>query len=183
MRECPLLSSYVMLAVVPFNIASLIGSIIGAIAVLIWRVRETRTPVSARKIIIPPLGMATGFGMFIVPAFRVPWTWAAIAFLAGALALAYPLLVTTRLIRDGGTVMMQRSNAFFAVIILLAGIRLGARGYLDHVLSIEKTAALFFILAFGMIVRWRVQMYRQYRLLLDADASALGTFAPRKPVT
>lgn len=143
---------------------------------LVWRVRETRTPVSPKKIIIPPLGMATGFAMFLVPMFRVPWTWAAIAFLAGALVLSYPLLRTTRLVRDGDAVMMQRSNAFFAVIILLAGIRLAARGYLDTVMSVQQTAGLFFVLAFGIILRWRARMFLQYRaLLLAPQETALST--------
>ena len=152
---------------VPLNVMSLISSIVGAIAVMIWRVRESRTAVSARKIIIPPLGMATGFMMFVVPAFRVPWSWAAIAFLSGAVLLAYPLLRTSRLVRDGETVMAQRSHAFFAVVILLAGIRVAARGYLDTLLTVQQTAALFFILAFGMILRWRTQMFLQYRELMS----------------
>jgi membrane protein CcdC involved in cytochrome C biogenesis len=150
----------------PLNVISLITSIAGAIAVMVWRVRESRTAVSARKIIIPPLGMATGFCMFIAPAFRVPWAWAAVAFLGGALGLAYPLLRTSRLVREGETVMAQRSHAFFAVVIVLAGIRVAARGYLDTVLTVQQTAGLFFILAFGMILRWRSSMFLQYRALI-----------------
>jgi len=134
----------------------------------VWRVREARSAISLKKIVIPPLGMATGFCMFLVPAFRVPWAWAAIAFLTGAIALAYPLLLTSRLVRQGDVVMMQRSNAFFSVIIALAAIRLLARGYLDTVLSIEQTGALFYLLAFGMIVRWRTQMLLEYRKLIAA---------------
>jgi membrane protein CcdC involved in cytochrome C biogenesis len=159
------------MANVPLNVMSLISSIVGAIAVMIWRVRESRTAVSARKIIIPPLGMATGFMMFVVPAFRVPWRWAAVAFLSGAVLLAYPLLRTSRLVRDGDTVMAQRSHAFFAVVILLARIRVAARGYLDTLLTVQQTAALFFILAFGMILRWRTQMFLQYRELMRASIS------------
>jgi len=155
------------------HILSLVTSIAGAIAVLVWRVRETRSAVSARKIIIPPLGMATGFSMFFAPPFRVPWLWAAIAFLTGALLLAYPLLRTSRLTRDGDTVMAQRSHAFFAVIILLAGIRVAARGYLDSVLTVQQTAGLFFILAFGMILRWRTAMFLQYRALVKEPRSSL----------
>jgi membrane protein CcdC involved in cytochrome C biogenesis len=152
-------------AVPPLNVLSLISSIIGAVVVMVWRVRETRTPVSPKKIIFPPMGMATGFCMFIVPMFRVPWTWAAVAFVGGALVLSYPLLRTTKLVREGETVMMRRSNAFFAVILVLAGIRVAARGYFDRVMSVQQTAGLFFILAFGIILRWRAQMYFQYRAL------------------
>lgn len=145
--------------------AAVLGAVAGLIAVLTWRVRETRTPVSTRKIVIPPAGMATGFAMFVMPGFRVPFTWAAGAFLVGALILAYPLLRTTRLVRAGDTVTMQRSNAFFTVIIALAAIRLLARGYFDTLLSAKQTGALFFILAFGMILRWRIEMFRNYRKL------------------
>jgi membrane protein CcdC involved in cytochrome C biogenesis len=141
------------------------GSILGLLAVMAWRVREARGAVSIRKIVLPPLGMATGFSMFIVPAFRIPWAWAAIAFLTGAVALAYPLLLTSRLVRQGEVIMMQRSNAFFTVILGLAAIRLLARGYLDTVLSAQQTGALFYLLAFGMILRWRTQMLLEYRKL------------------
>lgn len=145
---------------------SLISSIAGAIAVMFWRVRETRTAVSAKKIVLPPVGMATGLAMFTMPIFRVSWTWAGMAFLCGALIFAYPLLKTSRLVLEGDNVMMQRSNAFFGVLILLAIIRIAARGYLDSLLSVPQTAALFFLLAFGMIVRWRMQMFMEYRNLV-----------------
>jgi membrane protein CcdC involved in cytochrome C biogenesis len=147
---------------------SIVGSLGGVVGVLVWRVREGRTAVSIRKIVIPPLGMATGFSMFVVPACRIPWTWAAIAFLIGAIALAYPLLLTSRLVRQGDVVMMQRSHAFFSVIVLLAAIRIFARGYFDTLLTVQQTASLFFVLAFGMIVRWRAQMLFEYRRLISS---------------
>lgn len=147
---------------------SLLGSIAGLVAVMIWRIREGRTAVTMRKIVIPPLGMATGFSMFFVPAFRVPWTWALVAFLIGSVLLAYPLLLTSRLVRDGNAIMMQRSSAFFAVVVALFAIRLLARGYFDSLMTIQQTAGLFFVLAFGMIVRWRLKMLQQYRALTAA---------------
>ena len=144
---------------------SAIGSLAGMVAVLIWRLREGRTAVTLKKIVIPPLGMATGFCMFLVPPFRIPWLWAIAAFLTGAIVLAYPLLLTSRLERNGDAIMMKRSGAFLAVIVVLAAIRFLARGYLDTVLSIEQTGALFFVLAFGMILRWRASMLIEYRTL------------------
>ena len=140
-------------------------SLIGLIGVLAWRVREARGAVSIKKIVIPPMGMATGFCMFIVPAFRVPLAWAVAAVAIGAIALAYPLLVTSRLVRQGEVIMMQRSSAFFMVILALAAIRLLARGYLDKLLTVEQTGAIFYLLAFGMIVRWRTNMLLEYRRL------------------
>jgi membrane protein CcdC involved in cytochrome C biogenesis len=144
---------------------SVVATLAGLAAVLVWRVREGRTAVTLRKILIPPAGMATGFCMFLVPAFRVPLLWAVAAFLIGAVALAYPLLLTSRLERTGDVIMMKRSGAFFAVVIVLAAIRYLARGYFDRILTIEQTGALFFVLAFGMILRWRMSMFFEYRAL------------------
>src|SRR5579875_2406106 len=90
-----------------------LAAIIGLMVVLAWRVREGRTPVTLRKIIIPPFGMSTGFCMFIAPPFRYPFTWALIAFAIGAVALAYPLIRMSRLTLENGTVMVKRSNGFF----------------------------------------------------------------------
>ena len=107
--------------------------------------------------------------MFFAPQFRVPWLWALVAFLAGAVLLAWPLLATSRLERDGDAIMMRRSKVFFLVIIVLAAVRYFARGYFDHILTLEQTGGLFFILAFGMILRWRLSMLRQYRQLAQVS--------------
>ena len=164
-------------SLVPPFLAKAAGSVLvagaGALAVIIWRLRETRTAVSLRKIIIPPLGMATGFSMFVDSAFRVPWTWALMAFVTGAAVLAWPLLLTTRLERQGETVRMKRSSAFLAVILVLAAVRFFARGYFDAILTAQQTAGIFFILAFGMILIWRAKMLVDFRrLTADFETSA-----------
>lgn len=148
---------------------SVVAALAGLTAILVWRVREGRTAVTMRKILFPPLGMATGFSMFLVPAFRVPLSWAVIAFLAGALGFAYPLLLTSKLERAGDVIMMKRSGAFFAVVIVLFAVRYLAHGFFDSVLTIEQTGGLFFILAFGMILRWRMNMFREYRALVTCN--------------
>src|SRR5580698_7396815 len=122
--------------------ASLTSAVLGFLAVMAWRIREGRTAVTARKILIPPMGMATGFCMFLAPGFRMPWMWVAGAFLIGALVLAEPLVRTSRLTRVGETVMMQRSAWFFAVVVVLALVRFLARRYLDQVITIEQSAGL-----------------------------------------
>jgi membrane protein CcdC involved in cytochrome C biogenesis len=144
----------------------------GLVAVTMWRLREARSAVSLKKIVMPPLGMATGFSMFVLPAFRIPWAWAGLAFLIGAVALAWPLLLTTRLERQGQAIMMKRSSAFLAVILVLAAIRFLARGFFDAILTGQQTAGVFFILAFGMIVIWRGKMLLDYRRLTAAGFQA-----------
>ncbi|HZB89542.1 MAG TPA: cytochrome c biogenesis protein CcdC [Terracidiphilus sp.] len=148
--------------------------LIGMCAVIVWRVRESKTAVTLKKIVIPPLGMATGFSMFVAPAFRIPLGWAAVAFLIGATALAWPLLLTTRLERRGDVVMMKRSRAFIAVILVLAAIRFAAHGYFDKIMTVEQTGGLFFILAFGMIVVWRAKLVWDYRRLTASTAARVA---------
>jgi membrane protein CcdC involved in cytochrome C biogenesis len=150
---------------------SVASAVLGFFAVLAWRIREGRSAVTVRKIVIPPLGMSTGFCMFLVPAFRVPWTWALVAFILGAVLLAYPLIRTSRLTMQGDTVMMHRSASFFVVLVVLAIIRILAHSYFDTIMTVPQTGALFFVLAFGMILRWRVSMLLEYRRITSPIAS------------
>ena len=148
-----------------FPIASFGAAIIGTLAILAWRVRESRRPVSLRSLIIPPLGMSTGFSMFAMPAFRIPWTWGLAAFVLGALVFAYPLVSSPQLTIEDGLIMMRRSRWFLVVILGLAAVRLGLREYVSSIISVQQTAGLFFVLAFGMIVRWRTTLLLEYRHL------------------
>jgi membrane protein CcdC involved in cytochrome C biogenesis len=147
-----------------------IGPIFGGIAMLAWRVRETRVPVSRNAIIIPPLAMSTGFMMFIVPMMRIPWLWAMSAFLLGFLVLSWPLVSSTRLEPRDGVVWMKRSRAFLMILLVLLAIRLALHDYIGHIISPLQTASLFYLLAFGMIVRWRLVMYLQYQRIVTAPA-------------
>ena len=146
-------------------IASFGAALIGTVAILAWRVRESRRPVSLRSLIIPPLGMSTGFSMFVVPAFRIPLMWGLVAFVLGAFVFAYPLVSTPQLSVEDGLIMMRRSRWFLVVILALAAVRLGLREYISSIISVQQTAGLFFVLAFGMIVRWRTTLLMEYRRL------------------
>lgn len=143
-----------------------IGPVFGGIAMVAWRVRETRVPVSRKAIIIPPLAMSTGFFMFISPMMRVPWWWAIIAFLLGLFVLSLPLVHSTRLELRDGVVWMKRSRAFLVILLVLLAVRLALHDYIGHIISPLQTASLFYLMAFGMIARWRLLMYRQYSLLM-----------------
>jgi len=145
-------------------------SLVGLTGVLAWRVREGRSAVTLKKIVAPPLGMATGFCMFFYPPCRVPFTWGLAAFLIGAVVFAYPLLLTSDLHLHDGVIRMKRSSAFFAVVIVLAVIRYFARAYFDRFLSLEQTGAIFYLLAFGMILRWRLKLVLAWRALTSGPS-------------
>jgi membrane protein CcdC involved in cytochrome C biogenesis len=165
---------------------TIVGTLVGAAVVLVWRIRETRSPVTARKLIAPPLGMATGFGMFVLPEMRVPVLWGLAAFAAGVVFLSQPLIRTSELTREGGVVLMRRSKAFLWILLGLVAVRLALRAYVEQYVSTTQTAALFFLLAFGMLLPWRVVMYLRYRRLVAGDGGALAAgpgAAPRDTTT
>ena len=152
----------------PIRALATLSPIAGGLAVLTWRIRETRTPVSTAKIVIPPLGMSTGFGMFAVPSMRIPLLWGVAAFLVGALVFAYPIARTSTLERRGDAVMMQRSRAFLAILLGLLAVRIALHEYVQELITPRQTTSVFFVLAFGMIVRWRAGMLVQYRRLTQS---------------
>jgi membrane protein CcdC involved in cytochrome C biogenesis len=156
------------------RLAPLVAPLVGGLAVLVWRIQETRTPVTARKILIPPLGMSTGFFMFVVPEMRVPWTWAIGAYLIGAILLSYPLARTSSLERSGDLIFMRRSNGFLIILLALLALRLALHNYVGALMPAKQTAAVFFILAFGMISRWRATMYLRYRAMTTAPGTEAG---------
>jgi membrane protein CcdC involved in cytochrome C biogenesis len=145
--------------------AVFVTSALGAAAILAWRMRETTRPVTAKSILIPPLGMATGFSMFVYPPARIPPWWALLAFLIGAACLAYPMIKTSKLVREGDTIFLRRSRAFIGIVLALVALRFGLREYVGRYLSVVQTGSIMFVLAFGMIVRWRAVMYFEYKKL------------------
>lgn len=147
--------------------ALLVTSVLGAAAVMAWRLRETTRPVTARTILIPPFAMSTGFSMFAYEPTRIPIAWALAAWLIGATLLAYPMIKSSRLVREGDVILLKRSRAFLAILLGLVAIRFALREYIGHYLSPLQTGSLLFVLAFGMIIRWRAQMYAEYKRLRD----------------
>ncbi len=140
----------------------------GAVVMFGWRLRETQRPLTVPLIVIPPLGMSTGFLMFLAPVTRIPWSWAIGALLFGSLILAIPLERSSRLERRGNDIVLRRSRAFLWILAGLVALRFALRDYIGHLVSPMQTAAVLFIVAFGMIARWRASMYVEYQRLMRA---------------
>jgi membrane protein CcdC involved in cytochrome C biogenesis len=141
---------------------STIGMIIMAFFVILLRIRNTKKPISIRKIIMPPIGMSTGFLMFVYPPLRFPLHWGFIDFAIGAILFSIPLIITSKFEQVGNEVFLRRSKAFIVILLTILSIRLLLHSYVEQWVSISQTAALFFVLAFGMLIPWRVAMYFQF---------------------
>lgn len=148
-----------------YHIITPIIALIAASTVAYFRIRATRKPAQPFKMIIPPLGMTTGFFMFLYPPTHIPWLWAMITFLAGCIFLAIPLIQTSRFEVRDGQIYLKRSKAFVVVLLLLLSIRIALHPYVEHHLNLYQTGAVFFILAYGMLLPWRITMYVQLKRL------------------
>lgn len=143
-------------------------SLVGALGVLVWRLRETARPLSPRAILIPPLAMSTGTAVFLFAPFQIPPAWAFWSVVVGAVLFSYPLIKTTQLYRQGEQVFMRRSKAFLWVLLTLLVVRIALRGYAEQYISVPQTGGLFFLLAWGMIWRWRMDLWFRYKALLGS---------------
>lgn len=149
---------------------SIIISALAGLALIILRMRAGKQPTSLRKIIIPPLGMATGFIMFAFSATHIPWVWGLSSFLTGLLIFAFPLIVTTRLERVESEIYVRRSKAFLFIMLTLFVIRFSLHGIVEQYMSIPQTGAIFYLLAFGMIIPWRLAMISDYMRLKKVES-------------
>nr|WP_256123697.1 cytochrome c biogenesis protein CcdC [Paenibacillus chitinolyticus] len=147
---------------------SLFGTLGMALLVIAIRMKASKRPINAMKILMPPIGMSTGFLMFVAPLTRIPVTWGLIAFAVGAVVFAYPLIRTSGFSKQGDHVYLHRSKAFLIILVVLLAIRLFLHSYVEEYVTVYQTASIFFILAFGMLLPWRVAMYVQYRKLMNS---------------
>ncbi|MGM0883529.1 MAG: CcdC family protein [Bacillota bacterium] len=159
----------VLLSTQMIQVSSIIVSAMAGIMLITLRIRAGKQPTSLRKIIIPPLGMATGFIMFAFSVTHIPWGWGLSAFGTGMLIFAFPLIVTTRLERVESEIYIRRSKAFIFIMITLFAIRLSLHSIVEQYMSIPQTGAIFYLLAFGMIIPWRLAMVSDYMRLQKVE--------------
>lgn len=110
--------------------------------------------------------MSTGALMFVVPYFRVTPAEVLEAFVVGMFFSIF-LIKTSRFEVRDGNVYLKRSKAFPFILIGLLLIRLLMKVVLSSSIQIGQLSGMFFLLAFGMILPWRVAMYIQYRRLIQ----------------
>ncbi|EIT86873.1 CcdC protein [Fictibacillus macauensis ZFHKF-1] len=145
-----------------FLIVSSVFAVLMAVFIVFVRLKATSKPVDAKKVILPPFFMATGFLMFVFPVFRVTWSEAAEAFLVGCVFSLF-LIKTSNFEKRGEAIYLKRSKGFVVILIALFLIRMGMKQFFGHYISVGETSGLFFIVAFGMILPWRFAMYFKFK--------------------
>ncbi|MFS0863863.1 CcdC family protein [Fredinandcohnia sp. 179-A 10B2 NHS] len=145
-------------------IASSIVAIIMAIFVTFLRSKSSQRPASIKKIILPPIFMSTGALMFVHPMFRVTPLEIVEAITVGML-FSLLLIKTSSFEIKGNDIYLKRSKAFMYILIGLLAFRIILKSILSTTIDIGELSGMFWILAFGMIVPWRIAMFVKYKRL------------------
>jgi membrane protein CcdC involved in cytochrome C biogenesis len=143
-------------------VVSSIGAIGMAMLAMFVRMKAAKKPATLKKIILPPVFMSTGALMFVVPMFRVTFLELVEAVAVG-LVFSLLLIKTSKFeIRDN-EIYLQRSRAFVFILFGLLILRIILKLILSSSIDYGELSGMFFILAFSMIVPWRIAMFLQFR--------------------
>ncbi len=134
--------------------------------VLFVRMKAAKKPTNAKKIILPPFFMASGALMYVIPQFRLTPMEIVEAVVLGML-FSILLIKTSKFEIRENDIYLQRSKAFIFILVGLLVVRLVLKGILSSTIDIGQLSGMFFLLAFSMIVPWRVSMYRSYMKLYN----------------
>ena len=100
--------------------------------------------------------------MFVFPFFRVTLAQIGEALLIGML-FSIVLIWTSKFEHKDGEIYLKQSKAFIFILIGLLIIRLVGKIILSSTIDVGALSGMFWILAFGMIVPWRIAMFIQFK--------------------
>lgn len=146
-----------------FAISILVALFMGT-AVIIVRMKAQNYPTNVKKIILPPFFMSTGAFMYVVPYFRLTPMEILEAIVVGMFFSIF-LIYTSNFVVKDNLIYMKRSKLFPFILISLLIIRSVMKFYLSSTIHPGELAGMFFLLAFSMIVPWRIAMYIKYKKL------------------
>lgn len=141
-----------------------VGAIFMAVFALFIRMKAAKKPASVKKILLPPLFMSTGALMYLFPEFRLTLSEIVEAMIVGML-FSILLIKTSKFEIKEQNIYLKRSRAFIFILIGLLVIRIVMKLALSSTIDYGELSGMFFLLAFSMIVPWRIAMYRNYQKL------------------
>ncbi|MFD0771273.1 CcdC family protein [Bacillus sp. CGMCC 1.60114] len=143
---------------------SSIFAICMAVGVMFIRLKAAKKPATLKKIVLPPIFMSTGAIMYLLPEFRLTAQEILEAITVGLIFSIF-LIKTSKFEIRGQEIYLKRSKAFIFILIGLLVVRIAFKSYLSQSLDVGQLSGMFFLLAFAMIVSWRVAMYRSFTKL------------------
>ncbi|MFZ7943661.1 CcdC family protein [Neobacillus sp. 19] len=149
-----------------YVLISSIGAVLMGFFALFVRMKAAKKPANVKKIIMPPIFMSTGALMYIVPEFRLTPMEILEAVIVG-MVFSILLIKTSKFEVRDNDIYLKRSKAFIFILIGLLVLRLVLKTILASTIDIGQLGGMFFLLAFSMIVPWRVAMYRSYMKLYN----------------
>ena len=108
--------------------------------------------------------MATGALMYVIPYFRLTGTEILESIILGVL-FSSVLIWTSHFEVHGTEIYMKRSKAFPIILISLLIIRTLIKIFISSKIDPGEIGGMFFLLAFSMIVPWRLAMLYKYKKL------------------
>ena len=141
---------------------STIFAVLMGLIVFAVRMKASQKPASIKKIILPPFFMSTGALMYVFPYFRLTGLEILEAIILGMFFSIF-LIKTSKFEIKDSQIYMKRSKAFGLVLIGLILARTILKLVLSSSIDVGETGGMFWLLAFSMIVPWRIAMYIQYK--------------------
>ena len=145
-----------------YVIGSTVMAIFMGTFVMFVRMKASKKPTNEKKIIIPPIAMSTGALMFVFPEFRVHPMQIVEAAAVGML-FSTILIATSKFEVKEQDIYLKRSKAFIFILVGLLLFRIVAKIVLSSSIDVGELAGMFWILAFAMLVPWRIAMLVQYK--------------------
>lgn len=144
-----------------WGIASTVVAVIMASFMIVVRLKMTKRPTSVKRIILPPLFMSTGALMFLFPVFQISWYQVFESFILGVI-FSFLLIKSSKFEVRGEEIYLNPSKAFPFILIGLLIVRILLKVVVSGHISVGETGGVFFLLAFGMLLTWRIVMLYQF---------------------
>lgn len=145
-----------------YLIISMLVALFMGVAVIVVRMKAQNYPTNIKKIILPPFFMSTGALMYIFPYFRLTTMEMIEAVFVGMFFSVFLIFTSNFEVKDN-KIYMKRSKLFPLILITLLVIRSVMKFFLSSAIHPGELAGMFFLLAFSMIVPWRIAMYIKYK--------------------
>lgn len=145
-----------------YFIISMLVALFMGVAVIVVRMKAQNYPTNIKKIILPPFFMSTGALMYIFPYFRLTTMEMIEAVFVGMFFSVFLIFTSNFEVKDN-KIYMKRSKLFPLILITLLVIRAVMKFFLSSSIHPGELAGMFFLLAFSMIVPWRIAMYIKYK--------------------